>query len=334
MIDLNIIRLVDPGFLVLLALIPLMVGYYVLRSLQGDAAIRMSTVAGIVNHTRTTRYYLRHVPFILRCLALILLIVALARPQSSNSGSLTTTEGIDIVLAIDVSSSMLAQDFTPDRISAAKETAAKFIVDRPNDRIGIVVFAGESFTQSPLTTDKRALLTLITQVRSGVIDDGTAIGNGIATAVNRLVESEAPSRVIILLTDGVNNRGQIAPLTAAEIAKNYGIRIYTIGVGTRGMAPSPAVDMWGRITFIPAKVEIDEKMLINIANMTGGEYFRATDNNSLNEIYDRINMLEKSKIETSEFTHYEELYAWFVLWALILLIMEFIMRRFVLRRIP
>lgn len=335
MIDfLDITRFANAGFLWLLTLVPIMVGYYIFRSLQGGAAIHISTVAGVGKRTHTVRYYLRHVPFALRCLALALLIFALARPQNSNSGSLSTTEGIDIVLAIDVSGSMLARDFTPDRISAAKETAAKFIVDRTNDRMGIVVFAGESFTQSPLTTDKRALQTLITQVRSGVIDDGTAIGNGIATAVNRLVESDARSRVVILLTDGVNNSGQIAPLTAAEIAKSYGIRIYTIGVGTRGMAPSPAMDMWGRVTFIPAKVEIDDEMLTSIAQMTGGEYFRATDNNSLKEVYERINALEKTRIETSEFTHYNELYTWFALAALVLLLLEFVMCRFVLRRIP
>lgn len=327
-------RFADAGLLWLLLIVPLMIGYYIFRSLQGGAAIRISTVAGVGKRARTVRYYMRHVPFVLRCLALILLILALARPQNSNYGSLNTTEGIDIMLAIDISGSMLARDFTPDRISAAKETAAKFIVDRTNDRIGIVVFAGESFTQSPLTTDKRTLQTLITQVRSGVIDDGTAIGNGLATAVNRLVESDARSKVIILLTDGVNNSGQIAPLTAAEIAKSYGIRIYTIGVGTRGMAPSPAVDMWGRMTFIPTKVEIDEEMLTNIAGMTGGEYFRATDNNSLKEVYERINALEKTRIETSEFTHYNELYSRFALAALVLLVLEFIMRRLVLRRIP
>ena len=331
---LGITRFADPGFLWLLGLIPLMVAYYVYRCMQGDASIRISTVAGVGKSSRTVRYYLRHVPFILRCCAIGLLVVALARPQTSEFGSTSTTEGIDIMLALDVSGSMLARDFKPDRISAAKETAAQFIVDRPNDRIGIAVFAGESYTQSPLTTDKRTLQSLVTQVRSGVIDDGTAIGNGLATAVNRLRESDARSKVIILLTDGVNNSGHIAPLTAAEIAKTYGIRVYTIGVGTRGTAPMPHYDRWGRTVFIDVPVEIDEDVLTQIAAMTGGEYFRATDNNSLREVYERINALEKTKIETNEYTRYYELYMTYALIALGLLVLEFIFRRLVLRRIP
>lgn len=318
----------------LLLLIPMMVAYYVWRTRQGDAAIRVSTVAGVGKNARTIRYWLRHVPFVLRCCALAFLIVALARPQSTEFGSTTTTEGIDIMMAIDVSGSMLARDFSPDRISAAKETAAQFIVDRTNDRIGLVVFAGESYTQSPLTTDKRALQQLITSVRSGVVDDGTAIGNGLATAVNRLRDSEAASKVIVLLTDGVNNSGQVAPMTAAEIAKAYGIRVYTIGVGTRGTAPMPGTDYWGRPLIVNVPVEIDEVLLADIAKMTGGEYFRATDNNSLREVYERINQLEKSIVETNEFTRYTELFARFALIALALLVLEFVILRLVLRRIP
>ena len=331
---LGITKFADPGLLWLLVLIPLMVAYYIYRCVQGDASIRISTVAGIGKNSRTIRYYLRHIPFVLRCCALALLIVALARPQSSEFGSTSTTEGIDIMLALDVSGSMLARDFTPDRMEAAKQTAAQFIQDRPNDRIGIAVFAGESYTQSPLTTDKRTLQLLITQIRSGLIDDGTAIGNGLATAVNRLRESDARSKVIILLTDGVNNSGQIAPLTAAEIAKTFGIRVYTIGVGTRGTAPMPYYDRFGRTVFMDAPVEIDEQMLTEIAAMTGGEYFRATDNNSLREVYERINALEKTKIETNEFTKYYELYEIYALIALVLLVLEFVIRRLVLRRIP
>lgn len=331
---LGITRFADPGLLWLLAVIPLMVAYYIYRCMQGDASIRISTVAGIGKSSRTIRYYLRHIPFILRCCALGLLIVAVARPQSSELSSTNTTEGIDIMLAIDVSGSMLARDFTPDRMEAAKETAAQFIVDRSNDRIGIAVFAGESYTQSPLTTDKRTLQMLVTQIRSGLIDDGTAIGNGLATAVNRLRESDARSKVIILLTDGVNNAGQVAPLTAAEIAKTYGIRVYTIGVGTHGTAPMPYYDRFGRTVFMDAPVEIDEQMLTEIAAMTGGEYFRATDNSSLREVYERINALEKTKIETNEFTKYHELYEIYALIALALLVLEFVIRRLVLRRIP
>ena len=213
-----------------------------------------------------SKYYLRHLPLVLCCLAVALLSVALARPQSAEHNSNSTTEGIDIVLSLDVSGSMLARDFTPDRLGAAKEVASNFIVDRPNDRIGLVVFAGESFTQCPLTTDKRSLLNLLGGVRSGMIDDGTAIGNGLATAVNRLRESSAKSKVVILLTDGVNNSGQIAPLTAAEIAKSYGIRVYTVGVGTMGMAPYPAIDMWGNLTFQPMK---DRPMYFDCANEHG-----------------------------------------------------------------
>ena len=329
----DITRFANPHLLWLLLLLPLMVAYYVYRSMQGGASIRISTLAG-VEGVRTIKYYLRHLPFVLRCLAVGLLIIALARPQTSEYGSSTTTEGIDLMLAIDVSGSMLARDFQPDRISAARDVASKFIVDRPNDRIGLVVFAGESFTQCPLTTDKATLLNLMGEVRTGILEDGTAIGNGLATAINRLRDSDATSKVIILLTDGINNMGQITPVTAAEIAKTYGIRVYTIGVGTKGMAPSPAVDIWGNLSFIPAKVEIDEEMLTRIAQMTGGEYFRATDNNTLKAVYDKINELEKSKIETNDFTRYYELFRNFVLLALGLLTIEFLLRHFWLRRIP
>ena len=224
----------SPYFLWLLAVIPLMVVYYVWRTRQGGASIQVSTIDGVAEAPRTVRYYLRHLPFALRCAAVALLIVALARPQSVDEGSTSNTEGIDIVLAIDISTSMLAQDLQPDRIQAAKQVAGNFITDRPGDRIGLVAFAGEAFTQSPLTTDQGTLQTLLGRLRSGVVEDGTAIGNGLATAINRLRESNAKSKVIILLTDGENNRGEIAPLTAAEIARDQGIRVYTIGVGTRG----------------------------------------------------------------------------------------------------
>ena len=238
------------------------------------------------------------------------------------------------MLSLDISGSMLARDFQPDRISAAKEVAASFIADRPNDRIGLVVFAGESFTQSPLTTDKASLLNILGTVRSGMIDDGTAIGNGLATAVNRLRESQAKSKVVILLTDGVNNSGQIAPLTAADIASTLGIRVYTIGVGSEGQAPYPALDMWGNLSFVPMKVEIDEKILSDIAEKTGGRYFRATDNEKLREIYKEINRLEKSRVEVESQTRYDERFAPFVLGALLLLAAGFAMRRLWFRQIP
>lgn len=318
-----------------LLLVPL-AGYYVWRTLQGGAAIRIPTAEGLNRAPRTWRYYLRHLPFVLRAAAFALLVVALARPQDAERFSRTSTEGIDIMLAIDVSGSMLARDFKPDRITAAKEVAASFIADRYGDRIGLAVFAGEAFTQSPLTTDQATLQTLLGRIRSGVIEDGTAIGNGLATAINRLRESEAKSKVVILLTDGVNNRGEIAPLTAAEIARAQGIRVYTIGVGTRGMAPYPAVDIYGTPTggTAMAKVEIDEKTLRAIAEQTSGRYFRATDKAKLQAIYDEINRLEKSKVEVTEHVTYHELFLRWVLWAVVLLTVEFLLATLVLKRIP
>lgn len=324
----------SPYYLWLLTLLVPMIGYYVWRTLQGGASIQISSVAGVVRAPRTVRYYLRHLPFALRAAAFALLVVALARPQDVEQNVRTNTEGIDIMLAIDVSGSMLARDFKPDRITAAKEVAGSFIADRYGDRIGLVAFAGEAFTQSPLTTDQSTLQTLLARIRSGLIEDGTAIGNGLATAINRLRESDAKSKVIILLTDGVNNRGEIAPVMAAEIAKEQGIRVYTIGVGSRGTAPTPAIDMFGNMTFVQAKVEIDEKTLQEIADATGGRYFRATDNEKLRAIYDEINRLEKSKVEVADFTTYTEEYLRWVLAALALLAVEFLIRTLILKRIP
>ena len=323
----------SPYYLWLLTLLVPMIGYYVWRTLQGGAAIRISSVAGVVRAPRTVRYYLRHLPFALRAAAFALLVVALARPQDVEQNVRTNTEGIDIMLAIDVSGSMLARDFKPDRITAAKEVAGSFIADRYGDRIGLVAFAGEAFTQSPLTTDQSTLQTLLARIRSGLIEDGTAIGNGLATAINRLRESDAKSKVIILLTDGVNNQGQIAPMTAAEIAKAQGIRVYTIGVGTEGMAPYPAIDMFGNLTFVNQKVEIDEKVLKAISDMTG-RYFRATDKEKLKAVYDEINQLEKSKIEVMEHISYHELFLTWALAALGLLFAEFLLSNLVLKRIP
>ena len=341
----------SPYFLWLLAVIPLMVVYYVWRTRQGGASIQVSTIDGVAEAPRTVRYYLRHLPFALRCAAVALLIVALARPQSVDEGSTSNTEGIDIVLAIDISTSMLAQDLQPDRIQAAKQVAGNFITDRPGDRIGLVAFAGEAFTQSPLTTDQGTLQTLLGRLRSGVVEDGTAIGNamdemrslnmggtaigtGLATAINRLRESNAKSKVIILLTDGENNRGEIAPLTAAEIARDQGIRVYTIGVGTRGTAPYPTVDFFGNPTVVQAKVQIDEKILGEIADLTGGRYFRATDNAKLKAIYDEINQLEKSKVEVTERVAYHEEFLLWVVAALAALLAEMLLANLVLKRIP
>ena len=324
----------SPYYLWLLTLLVPMIGYYVWRALQGGASIQISSVAGVVRAPRTVRYYLRHLPFVLRATAFALLVVALARPQDIEQNVRSNTEGIDIMLAIDVSGSMLARDFKPDRITAAKEVAGSFIADRYGDRIGLVAFAGEAFTQSPLTTDQSTLQTLLARIRSGLIEDGTAIGNGLATAINRLRESDAKSKVIILLTDGVNNRGEIAPMTAAEIAKAQGIRVYTIGVGTEGMAPYPAIDMFGNLTFVNQKVEIDEKVLKAISDMTGGRYFRATDKDKLKAVYDEINQLEKSKVEVTEHISYHELFLVWALAALGLLLTEFLLSNLVLKRIP
>ena len=324
----------SPYYLWLLALIVPMIAYYVWRVRQGGAAIQISTVEGVLRAPKSVRYYLRHLPFVLRTAAYALLVVALARPQGIEQNVRTSTEGIDIMLSIDVSGSMLARDFKPDRITAAKEVAASFISDRVGDRLGLVVFAGEAFTQSPLTTDQSTLQTLLARIRSGLIEDGTAIGNGLATAINRLRESEAKSKVIILLTDGINNRGEIAPMTAAEIARAQGIRVYTIGVGSRGTAPYPAVDMFGNMTFINQKVEIDEKTLTEVARLTGGRYFRATDKEKLQAIYDEINQLEKSRVEVTERITYHELFLGWVLAALALLTAELLLSNLVLKRIP
>ena len=325
----------NPRILWLLLLLVPLAAYYVYRTIQGGAAIKISSVEGLKGAPRTVRYYLRHVPFALRCAALTLIVIAMARPQSAEHNSRTTAEGIDIVLAIDISGSMLARDFRPDRITAAKEVASSFIGDRYGDRIGLVVFAGEAYTQSPLTTDQSSLQTLLGRIRSGVIADGTAIGNGLATAINRLRESDAKSKVIILLTDGVNNRGEIAPLTAAQIAKEFGIKIYTIGVGTEGEAPFPVFDNNGRVVqAVNMKVEIDEPMLRKIASETGGEYFRATDRQTLQAIYDRINEMEKSRVEIAEYTTLHEEYLPYLIAAIVLLVLEFITNRIILKRIP
>ena len=318
----------------LLLLIPL-VAYYIHRARQGGAAVTVSTIDTVKRAPKTIRYYMRHIPFVLRCVALSLIVVAIARPQSAEHYTNTTTEGIDIVLAVDVSTSMLAKDFTPDRLSVAKEVASEFISDRTGDRIGLVVFAGESFTQSPLTTDQSSLQTMLGRITSGVIEDGTAIGNGLATSINRLRESDAKSKVVILLTDGVNNRGEISPLTAAKIAKDMGIKVYTIGIGRRGTAPYPIFDERGReVDVVNMKVEIDEKILRDIAEQTGGEYFRATDKQTLEAIYDRINQLEKSKVEVENRTTLHEEFLVFVLCALAALLFEFIIEKIILKRIP
>lgn len=328
------VRFENPEILwALVAIVPI-VGYYIYRTMRGGVAITISTTASVATAAKTWRYYLRHIPFVLLIIAIALLIIAAARPQSSESNSRSTTEGIDVVMALDISTSMLARDFQPDRFRAAKEISSRFMLDRPNDRIGLVVFAGEAFTQAPLTSDHRTLVNLLQQVEMGFIADGTAIGNGLATAVNRLRESTSPSKVVVLLTDGVNNSGQIDPTTAAELAKEFGIRVYTIGVGTEGVAPYPAYNEWGDVVFQNAKVEIDEKLLTQISQSTGGKYFRAIDNNSLENIYEEINQLEKAKIEVENSTRYHEMFAPFLLGAIGALLLMMIFNLLILRKLP
>lgn len=271
--------------------------------------------------------------FVLRVLVISLLILILARPQSTNRWQEEKTEGIDIMLALDISSSMLARDFTPDRLEASKEVAMKFISGRTNDRLGLVVFAGESFTQCPLTTDHAVLMNLFNDIKSGMIDDGTAIGEGLAIAIQRLKDSKAKSKVIILLTDGENNRGAIDPLTAAEIAATFNVKVYTIGVGTIGMAPYPVNTPFG-LKYQNMKVNIDEEVLTEIAKLTGGKYYRATDKDKLMRIYEEIDLLEKTKIEVKKFSKKEEKYEPFALLAALLLITEYLLRNTILRRIP
>jgi len=280
----------------------------------------------------TFRHYLRHILFALRTLAITLLIIVLARPQKTDKFQDVSTEGIDIVLAQDISGSMLARDFRPDRLEAAKNIATEFISGRPYDRIGLVVFSGESFTQCPLTTDHAVLINLLREIQSGMIQDGTAIGMGLATAVNRIKDSEAKSKVIILMTDGVNNRGEIAPATAAGIAETFGIRVYTIGVGTRGMAPYPVQTPYG-MQYQDMPVEIDEGILQEIAKTTGGRYFRATDNDKLDQVYKEIDKLEKSKIDVRQFSRKQEMYLVPALIAFIMLVLEITARNTVLKNL-
>lgn len=322
-----------PSLLWLLLVPVLLAALYIYRELAARVPhLRVSNAAPWLSSGGSFLSVLCHLPFVLRLSALCLIIVAIARPRSSSQVEKIDTEGIDIVLAMDVSTSMLARDFTPDRISAAKDIAIEFIAQRPSDRMGIVVFAGESYTQCPLTTDRATLINMMKEVQTDLIEDGTAIGNGLATAVARMSGSDAPSRVVILLTDGVNNRGEVAPMTAAQIAKTYGIRVYTIGVGANGMAPYPVVTPWG-IEERKIQVEIDEELLKGIAETTGGRYFRATDNTKLQEIYAEINRMEKSKTSIDSFPVYKELFSPFAIAALICLLAELLVR-LLLRRLP
>lgn len=322
-----------PEFLWLLLLIPAMITWYVLRQHLQHASLQVPGLQWVENAPVTIRHYLQHVLYIFRILAVALLIIVLARPQSHNQWEELVTEGIDIMISLDISTSMLAEDFSPNRMEAARSIASEFISGRGNDRIGLVIFSGESFTQCPLTTDHAVLNNLLSEVEIGMIEDGTAIGMGLATAVNRLRNSEAQSRVIILLTDGVNNRGSIDPVTAAGIAANFGIRVYTVGVGSRGPAPYPVQTPHG-VQYRNIEADIDEEVLQTIADLTGGSYFRATDEKKLTEIYAEIEKLERSMIEVRHFNTSKEEYRLFALLAGLLLAAGWIIRVFWLRNLP
>jgi len=328
----NNYNFINPEFLYLLVIPLSYIIWLSLRKRNLSSEIIFSNTQSI-KQLKTLKIKLRNLPIILKLISCCLLIFALARPQSSINWEESTTEGIDIVLSMDISGSMLAEDLKPNRLEASKDVAVDFISKRINDRIGLVIFSGESFTQCPLTTDHNVLTNLFKDVKSGMVEDGTAIGMGLATAVNRLKDSKAISKVIILLTDGVNNKGVVAPFTAAEIAKKFGIRVYTIGVGTEGFAPYPFQTPFG-IQYQDVEVQIDEKTLQDIASVTDGKYFRATNNSKLKEIYKDIDKLEKSKIEVTEFHKRSEEFLRFALPALFLLLFGFILEISYLKQIP
>ncbi len=322
----------NPGYLFLLLLLLPVVGWYVWKLRNAKAAVQLSSTATLQQQPKSLRAYLIHVPFVLRVAVITLLSLALARPQLNNRWQSESTEGIDIMMALDISGTMLGEDFKPNRLEAAKAVATDFVIARPDDQIGLVVFAGESFTQCPLTTDHAVLVNLFQSVKFGMIEDGTAIGLGLANAVNRMKDSPTKSKVIILLTDGSNNRGEIDPQTAAEIAKTYGIRVYAIGVGSYGKVRVPIQTPYGT-QYGTMDSEFDEQTLRNIAKTTGGEYFRATDNSSLKAIYNQIDQLEKTKIRVREYSKRTENFAPFLLAALACLLLEVVLRCFVLRTV-
>jgi Ca-activated chloride channel family protein len=323
----------NPEYLYFLLIVPVLGLWFWFRHQKDSADIQVSSTESFEQSPKSLKQYLYFGLYLLRVVAIGLLIVALARPQSTSSRQDVTIEGIDIVMALDVSGSMLAMDLKPDRLEASKEVASEFISGRENDRFGLVIFSGETFTQAPLTTDHDVIKNLFKDIKSGMIEDGTAIGDGLATSINRLKDSKAVSKVIILLTDGVNNMGSIDPLSSAEIAQIYGIRIYTIGVGTEGTAPYPVQTMFGMQTQY-MEVQIDEELLQQVAEMTDGRYFRATSNSKLREIYDEIDKLEKSKIDVTEFKKKQEEFFPWAIWALILIVSEVLLRNTIFRTAP
>ncbi|WP_184547578.1 vWA domain-containing protein [Mucilaginibacter sp. FT3.2] len=319
------IEFAHPAFFWLFISIPLMVGWYIWKQKQLQGTLNMPTIKGFTLVKKSLLPKFRHTAIVLRCLAIAALVVALARPQSSLSWQNSTTEGIDIIIASDISGSMLAEDFKPNRLEAGKQIAIDFIKGRPDDRIGLVIFSGESFTQCPLTIDHDVLINLFADVRNGMITDGTAIGMGLATAVNRLKGSIAKSKVVILLTDGSNNSGSIPPITAAEIAKQFGVRVYTVGLGTNGFAPYPVQTPAG-VQYQRMPVVIDEGTLSKIASITGGKYFRATNNETLKDIYFQIDKLEKAKIDVTQYRKKTEMFLPWAIIALAFLSLEFVLK--------
>ncbi len=327
------IEFANPEFLWgLLILIPITV-WYILKDENNYTSVQISSLRAFPKTPRTYKFYMRYVLFAFKLILLALLIIMLARPQTTNYWEDKTTEGIDIVIALDISSSMLARDFVPNRLEASKDVAISFISGRPNDRMGLVVFSGESFTQCPLTTDHAVLINLFKDIKQGMIEDGTAIGMGLANAVNRLKDSDAKSKVIILLTDGVNNMGAIDPITAAQLAKSFGIRVYTIGVGKNGYAPYPVQTMFG-IQYQDMEVKIDEETLKKISEITDGKYFRATNNRKLKQIYKEIDKLEKSKIQVKKFSSKNDEFMPLAQLAVFLLSLIILIRYTIMRNIP
>jgi len=328
------IEFLNPEFFILLLAIPAIVAWYWYKKVDTDVSFTLSSIESIVDIT-TWRTWLHKLMPLLRMLSYFFIVAALARPQITLKEEEVKAEGIDIMMIMDLSSSMLAQDFRPDRLSVSKEVAKAFVDKREYDRMGLVVFAGESFTQCPLTTDHRVVKDFLDNLECGLLQDGTAIGMGLATAVNRLKDSEAKSKVVILLTDGVNNAGYIKPITAAEIAEEFEIKVYTIGVGSMGQALSPVSRRSdGKYIFGMARVEIDEQLLREISKMTNGRYYRATNEQSLTAIYDEIDKLEKTEIEVSTFKRYSEEFRRFLLWGIGFLLVEIILRLSVLRSLP
>ncbi|MEN8156604.1 MAG: VWA domain-containing protein [Bacteroidota bacterium] len=323
-----------PHFFYALILLPLMTGWYLWRGRKSTSSMTISGFENMDDRIGSSRIWLRHILFVLRLVMVGLIVVVLARPQSSNQWEQVTTEGIDIVMCMDVSGSMRAMDFRPNRLEASKNVGIEFVNARQNDRFGLVVFAGESFTQCPMTTDRAVVINFLKEVDFGIIEDGTAIGMGLATAVNRIKESRARSKVIILLTDGVNNRGDVGPVTAAEIAAGFGIRVYTIGVGSHGTAPVPVQDAFGRTLTRNMPVEIDEDVLREISKTTGGTYFRATDNHKLREIYQQIDEMEKTLLDVKQFSKKKEEYFPFLFAAMLILLFEILLRYTLFRTIP